>query len=288
MNKPNFIIAGAQKSGSTYIWSMLRQHPDIFFPEEKEINFFNTSSRSDFDIVEYAQLFDGAGDFQIKGEASPRYLFYSHVPKLMHELNSKLKLVFILRNPVLRAESHYLHNVRDGFESLSFEKAIEEEEFRIRKDEFSLRAYSYVGRGLYAKQIKEYFNYFAKEQVLLLKFEDFMKDKEKGFEKLHSFLGVSDFDYSEKQSTKNERKYIKYRWLNNITHNQFAKTCSKVLPRNTIVSIKNAIKKMNQTQETQKITNKKTIAHIKKKTVSDVEELEGITGWDLSEWKSYG
>jgi hypothetical protein len=115
-----------------------------------------------------------------------------------------------------------------------------------------------------------------------------MIDKEKGFTKLHSFLGVSDFDYSEKQSTKNERKYIKYRWLNNITHNQFTKAYSKVLPRNTIVSINNTMKKMNQTHDVQKILNKKSIEHIKKKTVTDVKRLEGITGWDLSEWKSYG
>lgn len=288
MNKPDFIIAGAQKSGSTYIWSMLKQHPEVFFPKDKEINFFNTSSRSDFDLGEYVSLFDSGKSFKVKGEASPRYLFYNHVPKLMHELNPQLKLIFILRNPVLRAESHYLHNVRDGFESLSFDRAIEEEESRIKQDAFSLRAYSYVNRGLYAKQVKEYLSYFEKDQILLLKFEEFMKDKAQGFKELHSFLGVSDFDYNEQQSNKNERKYIKYRWLNTVARNRFVKLLSRFFPRNAKDRIMRIIKSLNQTQSSQKILSSKNIEQIKEKTALDVKELESITGWDLSDWKSYG
>ncbi|MGM0519943.1 MAG: sulfotransferase domain-containing protein [Campylobacterota bacterium] len=287
MNKPNFIVAGAQKSGTTYIWSILKQHPNIFVPEKKEINFYNTSATKDFDKGKYLELFNDALEYQIKGEASPRYIFYSHVPKMMYELNPNLKLIFILRNPIVRAESHYLHNVRDGVENLSFEKALQEEDFRINKDAFSLRAYSYVSRGLYAKQLKEYFKYFPREQILILKFEDFMKNKQKGFKEIHSFLGTSNFNYEEKKSNKNERKYIKYRWLNNIYQNQFAKVCSKFFSRDTKDKIKNSIKKLNTTQNTKKLLDNNSIEYIKKKTIHDIEELEKITGWNLEDWKLY-
>ena len=121
-------------------------------------------------MEEYQGLFKKAKSDQLRGDMSPDYLYYHQnaVPKILNETNAQVPIVIVLRNPIDRAYSSYLHHVRDGREKLSFEDALNAEEER-RAANWAW-GWFYVDGGLYAEQVKAYTDNF--ERVLLLLFEE--------------------------------------------------------------------------------------------------------------------
>jgi hypothetical protein len=130
---PNFLIAGTMKGGTTSLWYGLRQHPDVFMPEEKELNFFKSSAGNYQNGIEwYKQKFEGHDGESAVGEASPRYMAFEEVPRRVHEMNPNMRFIFVLRDHVDRAYSHYWHMLRQANETLSFEEAVDREADRIQ------------------------------------------------------------------------------------------------------------------------------------------------------------
>ena len=131
MREPDFFIVGAAKSGTTSLYSYVRQHPEVFLPSMKEPRFFVdpdyfggdalghlTQVR---DLDEYLGLFAGAPECARVGEASPVYLYSRGTAERIRGFRPDASIVAILRNPVDRAYSHYWLHVRLGAERLSFE-----------------------------------------------------------------------------------------------------------------------------------------------------------------------
>ena len=178
----DFLVVGAAQSGTTTLFEILREHPRIFMPQRKESRYFSCMPRdiagprtvSPIDnpqtLDEYKKLFINAKPDQLSGDISPDYLYHCQVsvPKILNEINAQIPIIIILRNPVERAYSNYLHHVRDGWENLSFEDALDAEEQR-RTANWAW-GWNYVGVGLYAEQVKAYLDNF--ERVLLLLFEE--------------------------------------------------------------------------------------------------------------------
>jgi len=162
MTLPNFIIVGAQKSGTTTLYDILAQHNDIYLSSTKESKFFVDEEKYNRGIEFYSnEYFSNYNGEKAIGEIDPEYIFFEDVPqRLRYDISSNLKLIFILRNPVARAYSHYLMTYKRGWDELSFEEAIKEEPQRIQKDFFSKHHQSYITRGYYSKQIKRYLEYF--------------------------------------------------------------------------------------------------------------------------------
>ena len=109
------------------------------------------------------------------GDFSPTYLFEGKAAKrILNDLGNKVKFIVILRNPVDRAYSHYLHSKRDEHETLPFQEALSKEKNRINHlDYLSRIRFSYVEQGLYYKMIKQYFDFFfKKENFLIINFEN--------------------------------------------------------------------------------------------------------------------
>ena len=203
---PNFIIIGAQRSGTTALYNTLAQHSCITPAIKKEVHFFDVNFEKGFTwyrahfpsyVYMYAQKVRGRNF--ATGEASPYYIFHPHVPKRVSELAPEVKLIALLRNPADRAYSHYHHEVRKGFETLSFEDAIEREKERlltetprIQADEdyysFNHRHYSYLSRGIYVDQLKAWSRFFPKEQILVLKSEDFYNNPSSVIGQILEFL----------------------------------------------------------------------------------------------------
>jgi hypothetical protein len=191
---PDFIIIGAQRSGTTALYNTLAQHACIAPAIKKEVHFFDVNFkkgfswyRAHFPSYAYKYVQKVRGRAFATGEASPYYIFHPHVPKRVSDLTPEVKLIALLRNPADRAYSHYHHEVRKGFETLSFENAIEKEKERLlaetprmQADEdyfsFNHRHYSYLSRGIYVDQLKAWRRFFPKEQILVLKSEDFYSD----------------------------------------------------------------------------------------------------------------
>ncbi len=207
---PDFIIIGAAKCGTTSLFYYLKQHPDIKTSYVKEVKFFNKNNyylgfkryRSFFPSLFFKYFYKYILKRKfITGEGSSDYLRHPIVAKRIYSLLPKVKLIILLRNPVDRAYSHYNMNVRFNLDKLSFEEAIEKEHEllkggidRILIDKhykkFKFNRFFYLLRGIYLNQIKFWFRYFPKEQILILKSEDFFDHPPDILKKIFKFLEI--------------------------------------------------------------------------------------------------
>ncbi|HEC77247.1 MAG TPA: hypothetical protein ENI33_08350 [Thermoplasmatales archaeon] len=185
---PNFIIPGAMKSGTTALRIYLAQHPDVFMAS-KEIHFFDREENFEKGIEWYEKFFNDWNGERAIGEKTPEYLYDEKVPERIYNVLPNVKLIFVLRNPVDRAYSHYWHNVRNGQEMMSFEEALEKEEERIKNPKWK-KIYSYKDRGKYILQIKRYAKFFSKSNMLFILAEDLKGDRENILRKILESFGV--------------------------------------------------------------------------------------------------
>ncbi len=207
---PDFIIIGAGKCGTSSLYNYLVQHPNIYSAKIKEINYFirrwTKWYRPNFPTIFqkfYVKKF--LKEPFLTGEASPFYLLHPDVPKKVHEKIPKVKLIILLRNPIERAFSQYNQWEKTDFENLSFEEAIKSEkiktsyDWRNYTDEESSDSrinvkYSYLEGGLYYEQIKRWLDVFPRNQILILKAEDFFSYPSKISSQVFEFLGVSSYE----------------------------------------------------------------------------------------------
>ncbi|MEO0456089.1 MAG: sulfotransferase [Cyanobacteria bacterium P01_A01_bin.114] len=197
---PDFMIVGAMKAGTSTIHQMLNQHPDVFIPDA-EIHFFDIDDifeHSDFflfrdgqwitpDIEKdsarfwdwYASFFAKAQAGQLMGEDSTVYLASEKAIKRIARQQKEIKLIVLLRQPTLRAYSQYLHLLRTGRATGTFEAMIE------------TRPHVLLKRSLYSEQIKVLFQHLPAEQIKIVIFEEFLIDKDKTLKDLCDFLGLA-------------------------------------------------------------------------------------------------
>jgi Sulfotransferase domain len=212
---PEFLIIGAQRAGTTSLLTMLRRHPDVKGPTagedfvllRKEVHFFDLRFsegidwyRSFFPLEVRRRLARRRGHDLVAGESTPYYLFHPEVPARVASTLPDVKLIALLRDPVERAYSHYQHRRRAGREKLSFEDALAAEERRIGgggkslPDEQRHRGHhfhrSYFARGLYADQLERWFEHFPREQILVVRAEDFFARPGDVYAEALEFLGL--------------------------------------------------------------------------------------------------
>lgn len=197
----NFLGVGAQKSGTTTLYHILKQHPDIFMAEPKELHFFDDSNNYSKGIDWYKDTyFKDTGEAKAIGEITPAYMFMEHIPKnILKDLGSNIKFIFMLRNPVDRAYSNYKMEWGRDNEKETFIKAIELENERIVQSEAMKKTYSYIERGFYSRQIRNYLEYFPKENMIFVIFEEFINEPAKVSKEIFDFLGVQreiEIDYN--------------------------------------------------------------------------------------------
>jgi Sulfotransferase family len=196
---PSFFIVGAAKAGTTSLFESLAQHPQIFTPRVKEPHYFSTISppperRAFFPSIrderEYLALFASARADQVSGEASTSYLWDPQAATRIHSVAPGARIIAMLRDPVERAWSHYLNDVREGFETRSFADAIEQD--AADPDGRWGDASLYVQLGFYTHQLRRYLETFS--DTLVHFFEDFVRDVPGHLDRTCDFLGVSRFD----------------------------------------------------------------------------------------------
>jgi hypothetical protein len=194
--KPDFLIVGAQKSGTTTLHYSLSAHKNIFMSNPKELNFFHNDDNYKKGINWYSQHFANCRENQIAGESSPEYIHYNIVPGRIAALLPNVKIIILLRNPIDRAYSAYWHAVRHAGEHLNFESAIEIEQKRIRNDSYAEKYYSYLTRGNYISSVREYFNWFPADNISIIIAEDYFQNPVAIIKILLQFLSLdyySDF-----------------------------------------------------------------------------------------------
>jgi Sulfotransferase domain len=207
---PDFIVIGAQKSGTSSLYRYLAQHPQVRESSVKEVHYFDGGLEDGIDTYAFGERwyrshFPLASEMaagQQAYEASPLYLLHPLAAERIARLLPQAKLVAILRNPTDRALSHYFHNVRKNDqrqfrEELGPGAAMAAEEGRLadvlaRGDYQSeaYRAYSYKARGRYLEQLERYFARFPRENLLVLRAEDLFEDPAGLMGGLCDFLGI--------------------------------------------------------------------------------------------------
>ena len=203
---PNFLIIGAQRSGTSSLYEYLGQHPLVGSAIRKEIHYFdlNFHTKLAWYVAHFPSRlpqFTGKG-FRfdtLTGEATPYYLFHPLVPERVAQTLPDVKSIVILRNPVDRAYSHYSHEKRMGREHLSFEEAISSEEERLqgqddkirdRSGSYNHRRFSYLSRGIYYDQLIRWCEHFPLARILVLRSEEFFSNTEKVVRQALSFLDL--------------------------------------------------------------------------------------------------
>jgi len=197
MTLPNFMCLGAAKSGTTTLYDILRQHPDIYIPAFKEPHFFDIPENYKNGIEWYKRNYFRNANKKIIADFTPSYFFEKEAPKrIFKNLGRDMKFLVVFRNPVDRAYSHYLHSKRDDHESENFEKSLELEVSRLKKHEnqsdyLSYLRHSYVHQGLYAQMIDRYLQYFSLDNFLFIHFEnELLQERELTIKRILEFLEI--------------------------------------------------------------------------------------------------
>jgi hypothetical protein len=196
---PDFVIIGAQKGGTSFLYYLLTQHPLVEPAVRKEVRYFEGLFELGVEWYRwcFAQPKRKDGRRTITGEATPSYLFHAPVAKRMAETVPKARLIALLRNPVDRAYSHYQMQVKRGTEPKTFEEAIKQQ-----------RA-SYLSRGIYVEQLLRWSAFFSKEQMLVLKSEDFFEEPVETLKSVLNFLDLPQWepDVSQLRESRHEGNY---------------------------------------------------------------------------------
>lgn len=202
--RPDFIIAGIQKGGTSTLHSWLARHPQVKRPAIKEVHYFDWEYgrgqdwyRAHFPLT----IGRAARPRWITGEASPLYMFDPRAAARIARDLPDVKLIFLLREPAARAYSHYRHNVERGFEALEFAAALAAEPARLAGELEKILAdpfhssvaygcYSYFEKGVYLPMLERYTQLFPRHQILVLPSTLLFKEPDVAWAKSLEFLGL--------------------------------------------------------------------------------------------------
>jgi hypothetical protein len=189
----DFIVAGAQKSGTTALHYFLSKHSQIALPDRREMHFFDDeqifSEPVDYELLH--RHFRPIARSAIAGEVTPSYLYWKPAMERIRNYNPQIKLILLLRNPIDRAFAHWNMQRFKDREPLDFLDALKEERQRIADmPSIESRRFAYVDRGFYSDQLDRVFKFFPREQVKIVKFEDFRDRKQETLDEMFEFLGV--------------------------------------------------------------------------------------------------
>jgi hypothetical protein len=295
---PNFVIAGAPRSGTTWLNDVLSQHPDIFMAPKKECHFFAFEGAhpgfvgpgDDWinrqivtDLEEYEQLFSGARGARALGEASVHYLMRpSSFIRIRERLGPCAKVLLTLRNPVDRAFSGYALHVRDGREdATNFMDALQREPGRIHAGWSD--GWRYLESGRYASAVKAAMAACGPDQLKIWKYDDITSDPQRVIKEAYEFLGVNcsyrpDIDKRLNPSGAPRSKLIK----NTISADyRLKRVWQKVIPNRARQAVVDRFQHHNIRPLVFPEELRPTLCAI---FSEDVRELAALTGLDFSNW----
>jgi hypothetical protein len=203
---PDFLLMGAPKAGTTALHAALAQHPELFLSPVKEPKYYlcgdspppayrgpgdaHSNQEWIWQRQRYLDLFEGAGEDQLAGESTPFYLYQRDARRRIATDLPAARLVAVLRDPVDRAYSNWMHLWADGLEPCAdVVEACEREKQRI--DEGWAPFWHYRGLGMYGRQLDDLFQHFPAEQVLVVRYRTLVEDPRRALNRVCAFLGVA-------------------------------------------------------------------------------------------------
>ena len=297
---PNFLVIGAAKSGTFSLFNYLRQHPQIYMSPAKEPKYFefNEGEKLCFngpgdmaanlkvttDLESYCKLFEGVTDEIAIGECSPSYLYCQGTSERIKNLLPDVKVIAILRNPVERAYSNFLHLLASGREPLnSFEQALKAEQERIKANwEYF---WHYKNQGFYYAQLKHYFDIFDRKQIKVYLYEYYQSEPTMFLNDIFTFLDVDSNFVPRIAERYNVAKVPKSIALHNLTArpNPARSLVKTLLPTKWQKKIGRAVNKLNQSNikpEIDPLIKNKLILEYRE----DIIKLQDLIQQDLGNW----
>jgi hypothetical protein len=194
----DFVVAGAQRAGTTSLDLYLREHPGVAMPwTRKELHFFDGERHFRDEPVDYHAYhsnFTARKPGQLRGEATPSYMYWKPAPARMARYNPALKIIVVLRNPITRAHSHWNKEWRRGRETLPYIEALRAEPERARAAlPLQIRREAYVDRGFYSQQLRHLWQHFPADQTLVLQSVALQADPAATLGRIARFLGLGPF-----------------------------------------------------------------------------------------------
>jgi len=220
MGKPTFIIGGERRSGSTTLYESLKTHPEVAMLAQSDFDFFiepelfaKTSPKNPNlmrwedtnDITNYEKLFDNSESVSGQKDADLLWWKPAHERLAFHLPNTKF--VFILRDPVKRAESQYYNELRKGRETLTFTEALEREE-KGELNSWQELHLQYKKRGCYVESLEHFFQHIDQDRVKVIILENLFSNWETTMSSLCDFLGVDGTHFSEIKPVHSNKKVL--------------------------------------------------------------------------------
>lgn len=289
-NTVDFFCLGAQKAGTTSLHHLLSMHPDVFLPEIKETHFFSDGHGEFTKGLSFylARYFKEAAPASVKGEIDPEYMFFPEVPRRLYEAFPEAKLIFVLRDPVTRAYSHFLMSRRRGYERLDFEGAIDAELRRLEGGNIqTLSDFSYVARGYYFEQISRFLNYFPRDQMLFLFSDELKSQPEEILKEVHGFLGLRQIAYKPIGDAEANQAAEPRSWFvqNLVSGNSLGrKIGGTLLPTRLKGWVWDFVDKYNRRSIKPQPLRPEVVAKLRQCYSHDILALSDLVGRDLSHW----
>jgi hypothetical protein len=290
---PNFIGIGAPKSGTTWLFKCLDEHPEIFITPVKETLFFDYPYHES-KIPEYEAYFSDAAGAVAVGEISTNYLTSQQAPERIRRHIPNVRLFVSLRNPLDQIYSHYWHLSRQNFHSSdrrrwSFEEALEKYEKRL------------IEPALYSHHLQRWLQYFERSQLLIIFYDDICKQPEEVIKKIYSFLEVertfvpvkvNQKDSSVRQGTSPKSRFLGglYATLYDRLNRQLYCPLTRLVGNQTAATIRDALRVRQVMQllfyrKGYPQMNPQTRTLLRDRFAQEIQNLADLAGCDLSHWK---
>lgn len=311
---PDFLVVGVVKGGTTALYNLLDRHPDIHLPRIKETNFFSRADMrpADFgreysldvrldpakfikdgmkevvhiahvnDPSQYAALFGQAAPGQTLGEVCPSYAICPSAAAAIHDARSTARIFFMLRDPVQRAWSQYIMNLREGKTmETDFLKEVRQDDKKPKKG-WGVN-HQYLPLGLYAEQVKRYLEVFPKGNVHVLLHERFKQDPAATMREVFDSIGVRQMEDLDVSGKFNEAAVPRNAALNRILVRSGVVSAVKgMVPRHLRGGFKEMLySKAKKDMPTLPPGQAKELWEF---YASDVDRLSNLIDMDLRQW----
>lgn len=292
---PNLFIAGVPKAATTTWYVALGRHPDVFMPEEKELRFLDRDLTFDNRVEteeDYLAYFEDAGDVARRGDASPWYFYSREAPKAIRRRVDDPRVLVLLRDPVERLYSLHGQMVMSGAETIEdFGEALDAQEDRKKgrrlPDFFEPReGLYYWDIAHYAPHARRYLDIFEDDELMFVRFEEFTGDPEETYRRICRFLDVDPGVLPEIPSS-NSHQVLRSERIRDILKNPpgpIGKLGAR-LPGEWGRRVRDALWQLNLKKTRRDPMPADVRRRLTEHCREDVEELEGLLGWDLSPWK---
>lgn len=290
----DFICVGAEKCGTTWLAEMLRQHPQIFLPKQKELHYFNRKFDEDPSLHNYnfdkpaswyLSFFAFADQQQLKGEICPSYLWDEYAPRRIYEFEPRAKIFMILRDPVERTFSAYRFYIQKGLIPSA----------RISKATLLRYADLILYRSAYFSQVKRYVELFPSDQVRVYFFDDLRRDPVSFLKQIERFLGIAEvipqnvkdavYMTGEPAFPGLNRFLVKARhWARRRLPTSLVDWAREIRLAEMLERLRQA-NRSHKRPSSKEMLDEETRQWLREYFYSDIERLENLLGVDLSAWK---